>query len=187
TSENAATQAPRASASDSTAAPVTTAFLRSIRAPRRMSRTIESSQGSNLMSRLRSRSRSGLPNRRATSAAAASRVHPESVSSRTRSSMWNWSSSSSSDWTLPERNTFARRDSNDIALTSRVLQDLADRRRDRLPARLFRLELLSSAGGDLVDAGPAPRRARRPARLDPARLFEAMERRIERPFLDSER
>ena len=108
TSENAATHAPRASDSDDTAAPVTTAFFRSMRTPRRTSRISESSQGSSLTSRLCSRSRSGLPNRRAASPGGGLGVMPAAVSSRMRSSTWNWSSSSSSDSTRPDRNTLAR-------------------------------------------------------------------------------
>ena len=55
----------------------------------------------------------------------------------------------------------------------RELQDLADRRGDRLPARFLGLELLAAAGGDLVDARPASGVGRRPARLDPAAPLRA--------------
>ena len=59
---------------------------------------------------------------------AASRVMPVAVSSRMRSSRWNWSSSSSSRSTRPPRNTFARRDHSDIAF------DLPPYAPDRAPA-----------------------------------------------------
>ncbi len=112
--ERAATHAPIASESEETAAAVTIALRRSARAPNRTSRPSESSHGSSFRSRLCSRQRIGLPNRRATCRAASSRGTPFETRASMRDSRWNCSSASRSRSTRPGRITLASRDHNDI-------------------------------------------------------------------------
>ena len=126
-----------------------------------------------------------LPNRRAAWRAASSREIPVAISSRMRSSRWNWTSSSSSrrERLGPEGVGQSRPERHGTTSSLRVLEDVTDRGRDCSPSRLFRGELLPPVRRDLVDAGPASAVGRLPACLDRAGLLEPMEGWIQRSFL----
>src|SRR5687767_11361210 len=67
-----------------------------------------------------------------------------------------------------------------------VLEHVIDRGGDRSPSLALDVELSPSGGRDVVGAGLAIVLRRDHARLDPARLFHAMQRGIQRAFFDAQ-
>src|SRR5271165_1485578 len=131
-----------------------------------------SSHVSSLTSRLFSRILSADPS----ALRASSAPRPSAIASATCAS----SSSSISRFTLSLRNTFAILFHCDI---SRLPHHAIDRRRHRLPARLFRAELFPSRRCQFIDPCPPPVLLVDPFGPYPSRLFHPMKRRIQRPFL----
>jgi hypothetical protein len=65
-------------------------------------------------------------------------------------------------------------------------QDLADGFRQSLPSRLLLVEVALTGARDAVQTGATTIRCHAPIRGYQPRLFHAMQRRIERAFLDTE-
>ena len=137
-SEYAAVHAPMARASERMAVAVTMGLLHSMRNPYRVSRTMESSQGSSFTSRLVSRASDSFPSRLLAAQAASAGVMPRRLNSAARLSKWKRISFSRSRFRRSLRNTLARRENQDMATPESLLlgslQNLADRRRDGSPA-----------------------------------------------------
>src|SRR5687768_14499768 len=139
-----------------------------------------------LISRLDSRSTSGLPNWTRARVLASAGESPSLVSSSARASRWNRISSSRSRSRRLRRATLARRESQDTGASLCVLQGPEHGRIHGEPAFLLQLEPPATVRRDLVRASAAVVLGDRPLRLDPARFFHAVERRIERSLFDAQ-
>src|SRR5579863_7656647 len=93
--------------------------------------------------------------------------------------MCELSSSAISRLRWSARKTLAMRDSSDM---SGLPENAIDCHADRLPARFFGAELLLACGGQFVDAGAAASVFPDPLSANPACLFHAIERGVERAF-----
>src|SRR5262245_25699342 len=91
---------------------------------------------------------------------------------------------------LRSRSTRSRcnrlRTSRDTRRIGLCLERARDRERNTAPLRLFLAELFSAGLGERVVLGAAVVFRRLPACVEPAGLFEAMERRKQRAWLDDE-
>src|ERR1700758_2315105 len=121
---------------------------------------------------LASRACSMAPNARCASLGS----RPEAMAS----SMCDCNSSSISRFKCSPRTAFEIRDHKDMSC---LPEDPIDCQADRLPARLFRAQLLFACGGQFVDPGAATAVFLDPLGAYPAGFLHAIQRWVERPFL----
>src|ERR1700722_11754675 len=170
----AATQEPMPRARESTAATEVTLLRQSCRQPNPTSARSDSSHPAARMW-LASRACSAEPNARCASLGS----RPEAMAS----SMWDCNSSSISRFKRSPCTAFEMRDHKDMSC---LPENSIDCQADRLPARLFRAQLLFACGGQFVDAGTATGVFLDPLGTNPARFLHAIERWVERTFLGAQ-
>src|ERR1035438_6916268 len=185
-SEKAAVQAPIANDRESSAATVTAGSLSRIRAPKRASRSRDSSHAKSLASRLDSRIASWLPRRRWAARAASAGSLPSRTNCAARVSMWYWSSSRKSRSRLSPRNTFVKRDSQDISPPLRPLQYVSYSGGHGQPAGLLVVKLAAALSGDFIETRAPFVFGSHPFGANPAGLFHAVQRGIERALLHAQ-
>src|SRR5215475_769987 len=135
----------------------------------------ESSHAPTRISWLASRWRKGEPKERW----ASSGLRPLAIASE----ICNCISSSISRFSALPRNRFVILRQADI---SGLPQHTVYGRRHRLPARLFHAQLLPAHRRQFVDSSAPPGLLRNPFRANPARLFHAVQGRVEGALLDSQ-